>query len=140
MPRADFYLIDKPQFRENPLLLVCKLVQHAYSAQQPTLILTRDFAQAEALDGALWEFDEDAFIPHQLAGDDDDDTVAVLIVPPDQQTPDRPLVINLRDRVAPGNYQRVLEVVPADPEARQGSRQRWREYQQRGLELHKHDM
>ena len=38
MPRADFYLIDKPPFRENPLLLVCKLVQHAYSAQQPTLI------------------------------------------------------------------------------------------------------
>ena len=140
MPRADFYLIDKPQFRENPLLLVCKLVQHAYSAQQPTLILARDFGQAEALDGALWEFDEDAFIPHQLAGDDDDDAIAVLIVPPGQETADRPLVINLRDTVAPGRYQRVLEVVPAETDAREGSRQRWREYQQRGFELHKHDM
>jgi DNA polymerase III subunit chi len=140
MPRADFYLIDKPQFRENPLLLVCKLVQHAYSAQQPTLILTRDFGQAEALDGALWEFDEDAFIPHQLAGDEDDDAIAVLIVPPGQETADRPLVINLRDTVAPGRYQRVLEVVPAEPDAREGSRTRWREYQQRGFELHKHDM
>ena len=140
MPRADFYLIDKPQFRENPLLLVCKLVQHAYSAQQPTLILTRDFGQAEALDGALWEFDEDAFIPHQLAGDEDDDAIAVLIVPPGQETADRPLVINLRDTVAPGHYQRVLEVVPAEPDAREGSRARWREYQQRGFELHKHDM
>ncbi len=140
MPRADFYLIDKPQFRENPLLLVCKLVQHAYSAQQPTLILARDFGQAEALDGALWEFDEDAFIPHQLAGDEDDDAIAVLIVPPGQETTDRPLVINLRDTVAPGRYQRVLEVVPAEPDAREGSRTRWREYQQRGFELHKHDM
>jgi DNA polymerase III subunit chi len=140
MPRADFYLIDKPQYRENPLLLVCKLVQHAYAAQQPTLILTRDFGQAEALDGALWEFDEDAFIPHQLAGDEDDDATAVLIVPPGQETADRPLVINLRDTVAPGRYQRVLEVVPAETDARDGSRRRWREYQQRGFELHKHDM
>jgi len=140
MPRADFYLIDKPQFREDPLRLVCKLVQHAYSARQPTLVYVRDFAQAEALDGALWEFDEDAFIPHQLAGDEDDASTAVLIVPPGQDTPDRPLVINLRDDVPPGNYQRVLEVVPADPAARDGSRERWRAYQQRGFELHKHDM
>ena len=25
MPRADFYLIDKPRFRDDPLLLVCEL-------------------------------------------------------------------------------------------------------------------
>ncbi|RAP58475.1 DNA polymerase III subunit chi [Oleiagrimonas sp. MCCC 1A03011] len=140
MPRADFYLIDKPQFRENPLLLVCKLAQHAYSAQQPALILTRDFPQAEALDGALWEFDEDAFIPHQLAGDEDDANTAVLIVPPGEETADRPLVINLRDTVPPGRYERVLEVVAADPDARTGSRERWREYQRLGFELRKHDM
>ena len=27
MPRADFYLIDKPRFREQPLLLVCELAK-----------------------------------------------------------------------------------------------------------------
>ena len=65
MPRADFYLIDKPRFREQPLLLVCELAKRAFAAQQPTLILTRDHAQAEAIDELLWAFDEDAFIPHQ---------------------------------------------------------------------------
>ena len=140
MPRADFYLIDKPQFRENPLLLVCKLAQHAWSAQQPTLILARDFAQAEAIDDALWAFDEEAFIPHQIAGDDDDASVPVLIVPPGQDTPDRPLLINLRDQVPAGRYERVLEVVAADPDARTGSRDRWREYQRQGFQLKKHDM
>ncbi len=138
--RADFYLIDKPRFREQPLLLVCELARKAFVAQQPTLILTRDFAQAEALDGLLWEFDEDAFIPHQLAGDDDDVHTAVLIVPPDTPTADRPLVINLRDECAPGKYQRVLEVVAADPAAREGSRERWREYQRRGCSVQKFDM
>ena len=44
--RADFYLIDKPRFREQPLLLVCELARRAHAAGQPTLILARDFAQA----------------------------------------------------------------------------------------------
>ena len=140
MPRADFYLIDKPRFREQPLLLACELAKKAFAAQQLTLILVRDFAEAEALDELLWAFDDDAMIPHQLAGDDDDEHTAVLIVPPGVDTADRPLVINLRESCPAGNYQRVLEVVAADPAAREGSRTRWREYQRLGFEVQKHDM
>ncbi|MBA2079320.1 DNA polymerase III subunit chi [Rhodanobacter sp. PCA2] len=140
MPRADFYLIDKPRFREQPLLLVCELAKRAFATQQPALILARDHAQAEAIDELLWAFDEDAFIPHQLAGDDDDADTAVLIVPPGVETPDRPLLINLRETCPDGRCERVLEVVAADPAERDGSRVRWREYQRRGFELHKNDM
>lgn len=140
MPRADFYLIDKPRFREQPLLLVCELTRRAFAAQQPTLILVRDFEQAEAVDELLWAFDEDAFIPHQLAGDDDDADTAVLIVPPGIDTADRPLVINLREGCAPGRFDRVLEVVAADPAEREGSRTRWREYARLGFEVNKFDM
>ncbi|MEP7185732.1 MAG: DNA polymerase III subunit chi [Rhodanobacter sp.] len=140
MPRADFYLIDKPRFREEPLLLVCELTKKAFATQQPTLILTRDHEQAHAVDELLWAFDDDAMIPHQLAGDDDDDQTAVLIVPPGIETADRPLLINLRDSCAGGRYRRVLEVVAADSAEREGSRIRWREYQRLGFELHKFDM
>jgi len=140
MPRVDFYLIDKPRFREQPLLLVCELAKKAFAARQPTLILTRDYAQAEALDELLWAFDEDVLIPHQLAGDDDDADTAVLIVPPGIETADRPLLINLRESCPAGRFQRVLEVVAADPAERDGSRTRWREYQRLGFELHKNDM
>ncbi|TAL85069.1 MAG: DNA polymerase III subunit chi [Rhodanobacter sp.] len=140
MPRADFYLIDKPRFREQPLLLVCELTRKAYAAQQPTLVLARDYAQAEAIDDLLWAFDEDSMIPHQLAGDDDDADTAVLIVPPGIDTADRPLLINLRENCPDGRFQRVLEVVAADPAEREGSRLRWREYQRLGFELHKNDM
>ncbi len=138
--RADFYLIAKPRFREQPLLLVCKLVQKAFAAEQPLLILARDFAQAEEIDDLLWAFDEDAFIPHQLAGNDDDAEVPVLIVPPGVDTPDRALVLNLRPDTVCGQVERVLEVVPADPAERDGSRQRWRQYQQAGFEVNKFDM
>jgi DNA polymerase-3 subunit chi len=140
MPSADFYLIDKPRFREQPLLLVCELARRAYAAQQPALILVRDIEQAEALDQLLWDFDPDTYIPHQLAGDDDDEHTAVLIVPPGVETPDRPLVINLREACAEGRFERVLEVVEADPAERAGSRARWRDYQQRGVQVAKHDI
>jgi len=140
MPRADFYLIDKPRFRDDPLLLVCELAKRAFANEQPTLILARSQDQAEALDEKLWEFDENAFIPHQIAGDDDDSITAVLIAPPGVATADRPLVINLRDDCAPGLFERVLEVVPADEAERLGSRERWKTYKAAGFEVAKHDM
>ena len=140
MPRADFYLIAKPRFRDDPLLLVCELAKMAFAGGQSTLILARSFEQAEQLDEKLWEFDEDAFIPHQIAGDDDDAITLVLIVPPDAATPDRALVINLRDEPAPGRFERVLEVVPDDEAQRAGSRERWKTYRHAGFEVAKHDM
>jgi DNA polymerase-3 subunit chi len=140
MPRADFYLIAKPRFRDDPLLLVCELAKRAFESGQATLILARSFDQAEQLDEKLWEFDENAFIPHQIAGDADDAITPVLIAAPDAQTPDRTLVINLRDECAPGLFERVLEVVPADEEQRLGSRKRWTTYKAAGLELAKFDM
>lgn len=139
-PRADFYLIDKPRFREQPLLLVCELVKKAFTAEQSVLILARSQEQAEELDQLLWEFDDDAFIPHQIAGDEDDAVCAVLIATPDVSSDDRALVLNLREECAAGEWDRVLEVVAADTAEREGSRTRWREYQQRGIEVKKFDM
>ena len=140
MARADFYLIDKPRFRENPLLLVCELAKKAHEQQIPTLIHARDAAQAEALDELLWEFDPDAFIGHQIAGDDEDEFTPVLIVPPEVDTPLRALVINLRDTTVQGAAESIKEVIPADPAERDGSRTRWLDYKARGFELRKFDM
>ncbi|MBS0515406.1 MAG: DNA polymerase III subunit chi [Proteobacteria bacterium] len=140
MPRADFYLIAKPRFRDDPLLLVCELAKRAFESGQPALILAHSADQADALDEKLWEFDEQAFLPHQLAGDDDDAITPVLIVAPGSETPDRALVINLREECAPGLFERVLEVVPAEEAQRAGSRERWKTYKAAGFELAKHDM
>ena len=74
MARADFYLIAKPRFREEPLLLVCELARKAHDAGFPTLVLARDTAQAEALDDLLWSFDADAYLPHQIAGRSEEHT------------------------------------------------------------------
>lgn len=141
MPRADFYLIAKPRFAAEPLKLVCELARKAHDSGKSTLILARDMAQAEELDDLLWAFDPDAYLPHQIAGQDEDDEVTpVLIAAPDSDTPSRPLVINLRDDAWLGACERVLEVVPADPAAREPLRERWKQYKALGLDLAKHDM
>ena len=139
--RADFYLIVTERFRARPLLLVAKLAQKAFAAGQPTLVLARDLAQAEALDDQLWDMGDDEFIPHQIAGMAEDEAEAdVLIVPPGIDAAMRPLVINLRDDAVTGSFERVLEVVPADESARAPLRERWRQYQARGITPAKHDM
>ena len=140
-PRADFYLIAKPRFRAEPLRLVCELARKAHDAGIWTLILARDAQRAELLDDLLWDMGEDAYIPHQIAGQDsDEDEAAVLIAPPDIDAPLRPIVINLRDGAVEGAVERVLEVVPADESARGPLRERWKQYQARGFDVTKHDM
>lgn len=143
MSRADFYLVGKPRFREQPLLLVCELVRKAIDAELQVLILARDMQQAETLDDLLWSFDPDAFLPHQIFDGDEmleEDEVPVLIATPEMDPPTRSLVINLRDVCAPGPFDRVLEVVPADPAMREPLRERWKEYKARGYILNSHEM
>jgi len=141
MPRADFYLISKPRFRTQPLRLVCELVRKAYDAQLWILILARDTAQAEELDDLLWDMGENAYLPHQIAGrDEDDDHTPILITEPGSPPALRPLIINLCDTPVTGDFNRVLEVVPADPAARGPLRERWRHYQTAGFTLNKYDM
>ncbi|HEX4852726.1 MULTISPECIES: DNA polymerase III subunit chi [Arenimonas] len=141
MARADFYLIGKPRFREQPLLLACELARKASDAGLPMLVLCASSAQAEMLDDLLWSFDPDAYVPHQIVGaDEDEDEVPVLIAAPEHDAALRPLVLNLRDEAVPDGFDRVLEVVPADDSARGPLRERWKQYVARGLDVAKHDM
>ncbi|HEU0151920.1 MAG TPA: DNA polymerase III subunit chi [Arenimonas sp.] len=141
MARADFYLIGKPRFREQPLLLVCELARKASDAGLPMLVLCASTAQAEALDDLLWSFDPDAYVPHQIVGaDEDEEEVPVLIAAPEHDAALRPLVLNLRDAAVADGFERVLEVVPADDGARGPLRERWKQYVARGLDVAKHDM
>jgi DNA polymerase-3 subunit chi len=141
MARADFYLIGKPRFREQPLLLACELARKASDAGLPMLVLCASSAQAEMLDDLLWSFDPDAYVPHQIVGaDEDEEEVPVLIAAPEHDAALRPLVLNLRDEAVPDGFDRVLEVVPADDSARGPLRERWKQYVARGLDVAKHDM
>ena len=104
-------------------------------------MLARDAAQAETLDDLMWSFDPDEYLPHQIAElDEGDDDTPILIATPEMDLPARALLINLRDAAPTGSFDRVLEVVPADPSARGPLRERWKHYQALGFDVNKHDM
>jgi DNA polymerase-3 subunit chi len=140
--RADFYMIaGKPQFVAQPLLVVCQLAVKALASNQPCLIFCESAEQADFLDDLLWDFDEDAFVPHQIVGtDEDEDMTPVLIVPPGLETPMRSLVINLRTELPPMGFNRVLEIIPADESAREPARDRWKAYKALNYELKRNEL
>lgn len=131
--RVDFYAIVT-RFQTEPLQLVCRLCEKAFNAGQPAAVLVDDLETAELLDQLLWEFNPEAYVPHQIAGDEDDEHTAILIVPPGAPLAPRPLWINLRESPAPDGAERLIELIPADEAAKAAARQRWRAYQARGLQ------
>ncbi len=141
MPRADFYIIESPRFAADPLRVICVLAKRLFESDAPALILAADLRQAEAIDQRLWDFQPDAFVPHQIAGREEFDArCPILIVPPDAKTAGRSHVINLRTAAVEEPFDRVLEVVPPEEDAKLPLRARWKVYKARGLELTTHKL
>jgi DNA polymerase III subunit chi len=127
----------------DPLGFACRLLRKAYRRGARVLV-TAPAPTLDALDRALWTFDEREFLPHlRLAG-----TASAALAsrtpiwltdgaPP----PDAPeVLVNLgaavADELAP--FARVIEIVAADADAEQAGRARWREYRTRGLAVTHH--
>ncbi|UOD49571.1 DNA polymerase III subunit chi [Orrella daihaiensis] len=100
------------------------------------------------MDQALWVVEDIAFVPHERLINEQNETVPVFLV--DQAA--WPLVanrvnqtdwlLNLDDQCPPEPtlFTRVLEVVTRDDADRQQARQRWRQYQAMGLDVHAHQL
>jgi DNA polymerase-3 subunit chi len=132
--RVEFYAIEKPRFKDKPLELICVLAQKAFESGTPALILVDSQSHAEALDQLLWSFSDEAFVPHQVAGDDDDGDTPILIVPPEIDSPARPLAINLRAEAIELAADRIIELIGDDELDKQKARDRWKAYKARGIE------
>jgi DNA polymerase III subunit chi len=128
-----FYELASARFQADPLLLVAKLAEKAFETEASCVILASDDAQAEQLDDKLWNYAEDAFLPHQIAGQDDDEDCPVLIVTPAFVAPIRDVTINLRNAPVAHFGARLLEVIPLDEVEKQAARARFKAFVARGL-------
>ena len=148
VPRVDFYITEVATEAAR-LHLVCRLVDKAYAAGHPTLVLGDDRRALAALDGLLWTSIDGSFLPHEFALEGAD---AAPAGPPREapvllatRAPDdfpRVLLINLGaaiPEVAAG-FQRVIEVPGADPASRQLARDRFRAYRRLGAEPTTHQV
>ena len=129
--RIDFYEMGG-RFRD-PLEVAAVLVGKAWPAVEEIAIVGNP-DRLQRLDALLWEHPRGRFLAHAI----DDPAAPIRLL---HQAPPRvPLLINLDPAadLPDGDYQRVLEIVPPDEQARQHLRQRWIGWNERGAELHHH--
>jgi DNA polymerase-3 subunit chi len=141
MTHIDFYVLDSAE--PNALgLLACRLAEKIWRMGRRVYVHTANAGQAQALDDLLWTFRDGSFVPHELYSPGAEEPAPVVIGcdPDPQLEPD--VLINLAEAVPPcfSRFQRLAELVDADPARREASRERWRFYRDRGYPLQKHDL
>lgn len=133
MTRIDFHsnVPDK-------ILYACRLVRKARAAGFRIVMQVQDGAQLAALDQALWTFSELDFLPHVRAGDALAPRTPVILTEEDEaELPHYQILVNLSD-VPPARFarfERMFEVIGADPGDLEAGRERYRYYRQRGYPL-----
>ncbi|MDU0353893.1 DNA polymerase III subunit chi [Paraglaciecola aquimarina] len=140
MSNVVFYLLDETAEAHNQpahFALACLLATRSYRQKQKCLIYCQNQQQAEQFDELLWQLPNDAFVPHNLAGEGPVGGAPVEICwqPPNQFN--RPLLINLTDTI-PVFHQRfrqVIDFVPALETLKAQARERYKQYRAAGNQL-----
>lgn len=129
--RVDFY--EMTGRFQDPLEVAGVLVGKAFPGILD-IVVVGTAGQLAEFDDRLWNRPAGRFIPHGI--DDDQAPVRLLQQAPDQAA----LLINLDPNSAlpTGRYERVLEIVPPDEDARPRLRQRWKDWKKSDVELHHH--
>ena len=127
MARADFYQCSQAG---QELVLALRVAEKAYRKGHLVRVLCRDDKHADEVDTALWELRPDAFVPHHRASN----------IVQTERIGEDPLglaLINLTGQFPrlPDEPWRMVEIIPADPEQRGGSRGRYRRYMELGHQL-----
>ncbi len=133
--RVDFYEMSGNR-HADPLAVACTLIGKAWPEAASRVAVVGRAEQLGELDRRLWEQPPGRFVPHQLGTGPA--PIGLFEAPPQQAD----VLLNLDPAAGlpDGNYDRVLEIVPLDGQARQRLRERWRQWQQRGAELHHHKL
>ncbi len=140
MPRIDFYVLPDHQ-EKGRSLLACRLADKAYSLGHTVYLFVSSEARAAALDDLLWTFRQDSFIPHErypLIGAEGSPVLIGVASPAEVNAQ---VLINCTDGLPEGfeRFERVVELVDQHPEVLAQSRERFKQYRERGCapETHK---
>ncbi len=140
MTRIDFYVLSEGSSADLDKL-ACILTQKALARGSKVHIAAAGESQARQLDEYLWSFQPASFVPHALA-DKADQRTPVTIGTGEPPEHCEEILINLTGKIPAGyqRFERVLELVPAEQEARQASRDNYQHYRERGYPLEKHEI
>ena len=139
MARVDFYIVVEPAM---PYRFVCQLTSKVRGEGYDIYIHAESREAASTIDDLLWTFQDISFLPHLPVDSPEAGDCPIIIGWEGQENLQRQVLINLSG-VSPestDSYERIIEVVPSDPVYRRQARQRYKDYRDRGLELHSHNI
>jgi len=141
MSTVSFYVMPPASSAQERYLFTCKLIEKSYRSGCFCYVLTDSPEQSRLLDDLLWTFRAGSFIPHQLYTGEPPAIEKIIligsIVPPDGWQEN---VINLSSQ-CPQNFrqiERILEILDNSEAGKAAGRQRYRQYQQAGLDMATH--
>ena len=145
MTRIDFYILpDGATPMSGPVMTACKLCDKAVAAGHRVYVQAPDAALADEIDAALWSFRQGGFIAHErYEGRALEEPLPAVLIgtgePPDSH---HGVLLNLGLEIPDhfSRFERVLEVVAAEPAQRSKSRERYKFYRDRGYELATHKL
>jgi len=142
MSSVNFYVLSSDSVQERHLF-ACKLIEKSYRSGCFCYVLTDSAEQSRIIDDLLWTFRAGSFIPHQLYAGDIPAIEHVILIgssnPPERWQKN---VINLSSQ-CPEDFQhieRILEILDNSEASKAAGRQRYRRYQQAGIEPTTHKM
>lgn len=137
-PRVQFY-----HNAEHPLALACELAARAFGSGRKVALRTADAASARQLDQLLWSFEQQAFVPHVMAGSALAAETPVVIGHAEApgEWPHTEILFNLADDVPPGfeRFRMVVEIIGQSEAQKRPARARWMHYKQKDLRLQAFD-
>lgn len=139
MQRTDFYVL-KSADHQSRLQFVCKLSQKALQRKLSVGIWADSDAMAVELDKLLWTWQPESYLPHALAPSQEPQPP--ILISPSLERLNQQLIINLSQTSVPAapHIERIAEIVVQHDAILQQTRQRYREYQERGCSLHMHNL
>lgn len=137
--RVDFYLLNTAEPQAG-WLIACRLLEKAYQRGHRVFVYCDSATDAALLDELLWTYKEDSFIPHNLQGEGPEPPPAVQIGYDQEPRGFNDILLNLSSDIPPFHtrFRRIMEIVLDNDEAKEISRQHYREYRNKKFDLHTH--
>jgi len=139
MVRVDFYILPESSRQER---FACMMTHKVWSEGQLLFINTATREMAEAFDNLLWTYHDISFVPHEIM-DAVKSGESPVIIGWQGKTPEQSeVILNLAPDI-PTNaerFARIIEIVADDQILKQQARNRYREYRERGFDLHNHNI
>lgn len=137
--KIDFYVLEVTQAQKS-LFFACQLLEKIHAENKRAYIHANSLEEAERLDGLLWTYREDSFIPHNIYQASDDAPPPIQIGYGEKPLHHQDILINLGKEI-PEFYQQfnhVIEIVFTDPLVQQLARERYRLYRDNGYQITTH--